>query len=69
MDRRTEPKFSRRMLLALTPVGVGIGLYEAWQLAGGLVILMAVQIAILTAIAVALVRAMRRESAQEGAGK
>jgi hypothetical protein len=69
MDRNTEPKFSRRMLVALTPIGVGIGLYEAWQLAGGLVVLMAVQIAILTAVAVALVRAVRRESVQEGAGK
>ena len=69
MDRRTESKFSRRMLVALTPIGIGIGLYEAWHLAGGLVVLMAVQIAILTTIAVALVRAVRRESAQEGAGK
>jgi hypothetical protein len=69
MDRNAEPRFSRRMLVALTPVGVGIGLYEAWQLAGGLVVLMAAQIAILTAVAVALVRVVRRESVQEGAGK
>lgn len=56
------------MLVAITPLGVGIGLYEAWRLAGGLVLLMALQILILTAVVVGLVRAVRREAAQ-GAGK
>lgn len=65
MDRSQQMKFSRRMLVAITPVGVGIGLYEAWHLAGGLVLLMALQILILTAAVVGLVRAVRREAAQE----
>ncbi len=56
------------MLVVLTPIGVAIGLHEAWRLAGGLVLLMALQIVILTAVIVGLVRAVRRESAQ-GAGK
>lgn len=64
MDRSKEMKFSRRMLVAITPVGVAIGLYEAWRLAGGLVFLMALQICILTAVVVGLVRAVRREAAQ-----
>jgi hypothetical protein len=66
MDRSQEMKFSRRMLVAITPVGVGIGLYEAWHLAGGLVFLMAFQILILTALVVGLVRTVRREAAQQG---
>ncbi|MEJ0100323.1 MAG: hypothetical protein WDO12_11570 [Pseudomonadota bacterium] len=61
-------RFSRWMLVVLTPIGVAIGLHEAWRLAGGLVLLMALQIVILTAVIVGLVRAVRRESAQ-GAGK
>ncbi len=56
--------FSRRMLVVLTPVGVAIGLHQAWRLAGGMVILMALQIMILTAVVVGLVRMVRRESAQ-----
>jgi len=64
MKRQREMKLTRRMLLAITPVGVAIGLYEAWDLAGGLVLLLALQIAVLTAVAVALVRAVRRESPQ-----
>jgi hypothetical protein len=64
MDRSHEMKFSRRMLVAITPVGVGIGLYEAWRLAGGLVLLMAFQILILTAVVVGLVRTARREAAR-----
>jgi len=61
-------KFSRWLLVAITPVGVAIGLYEAWRLAGGLVLLMAAQIALLTAAMVGIVRAVRREAAQ-GEGK
>lgn len=65
MSRDTEMRFSRRMLMVITPVGVAIGLYEAWQLAGGLVLLMAVQISVLAAVMVGLVRAVRRQSREE----
>ena len=54
-------KFSTRLLMALTPVGVVIGLLEAWRLAGGLVVLMAIQFLVLTVAAVALVRRIRQE--------
>jgi SNF family Na+-dependent transporter len=55
-------RFSNRMLMVITPIGVAIGLYEAWRLAGGLVFLMAVQILLLGLAAVALVRIVRREA-------
>jgi hypothetical protein len=68
MSRSTEMLFSRRMLMVITPVGLAIGLYEAWRLAGGLVLLMALQISVLAAALVGLVRTVRRQSAQ-GDGK
>ncbi len=64
MKYSDQMKFSRRMLVVMTPIGVAIGLHEAWRLAGGMVILMALQIAILTAVVVGLVRVVRREAAQ-----
>jgi hypothetical protein len=61
MKRYDEMKLFRRMLMVITPVGVAIGLYEAWDLAGGLVVLMALQILVLAIAGVALVRVIRRE--------
>lgn len=58
-------KFSSRLLMVITPIGVAIGLYEAWFLAGKLVFLVALQILLLAIIAVAVVRVIRRESAQK----
>lgn len=65
MKRPEAMKFSSRMLMVITPIGVVIGLHEAWRLAGGLVLLMAVQILILTLIGVAVVRTIRRESREQ----
>ena len=64
MNRWNEMKFSRRLLIAATPVGMAIGLYEAWHLAGGLVLLMAAQLGVLALIMAGLVRVVRRESAE-----
>ena len=61
MESQRQMQFSKRMLIALTPVGMAIGLHEAWRLAGGLVVLMAVQLLILSVIAVAVVRRIRQE--------
>jgi hypothetical protein len=69
MKYSDQMKFSRRMLVVMTPIGVVIGLHEAYRLAGGMVILMALQIAILTAVVVGLVRVVRREAAQQGERK
>jgi hypothetical protein len=65
MKRQETMKFSSRLLMVITPVGVVIGLHEAWRLAGGLVLLMAVQILVLSIVAVAVVRTIRRESREQ----
>jgi hypothetical protein len=65
MTRRENMRFSNVLLMVLTPIGLAIGLREAWHLAGGLVVLMAAQVLALVIIAVALVRTMRRERAAE----
>ena len=62
MKSAERMKFSSRMLMIITPLGVAIGLHEAWRLAGGLALLMAVQMLVLGGIAVAVVRMVRRES-------
>jgi hypothetical protein len=61
-------KFSSRLLMVITPIGVAIGLYEAWFLAGKLVFLMALQILLLAIITLVVVRKVRRESAQRRPG-
>ena len=65
MNRWNEMKFLRRVLLVTTPVGVAIGPYEAWRLAGGLVVLMATQLIVLGLIVGGLVRIARREQAEQ----
>lgn len=62
METRRDSVFFRRLLQVTTPVGVAIGLHEAWRLAGGLVLLMAVQMLVLGCVAVAVVRRIRAES-------
>ncbi len=61
MTGRQESKFFKGLLLVITPVGVVIGLHEAWRLAGGMIVLLAMQILILTLVAVALVHRIRKE--------
>lgn len=53
--------FFKGLLLVITPLGVAIGLHEAWRLAGGMVFLVAAQILVLTVTAVAVVRRIRKE--------
>jgi hypothetical protein len=65
MTRTEKMKFSNRLLMVITPIGVAIGLYEAWHLAGKLVFLMALQILLLAAAAYAVVRMVRRESSKK----
>jgi SNF family Na+-dependent transporter len=69
MTNQEKMKFSSRLLMVITPIGVAIGLYEAWRLAGKLVFLMALQIVLLVIAAVAVVRIIRRESAKKRAGQ
>lgn len=67
MNRWNEMKILRRVLLVTTPIGVAIGLYEAWRLAGGLVVLMSAQIIVLGLVVAGLVRVVRREAAEQAA--
>ncbi len=55
-------KFAKLFFIVTTPLGLAVGLWEGWRLAGGLVFLMAAQILLLGLIASGVVRAMRREA-------
>ncbi len=58
-------RIAKPMLLATTPLGVMGGLFEAYRLAGGLVIVAAGMIALLSVAAATVVRTVRREAATE----
>jgi hypothetical protein len=58
-------RIAKPMLLISTPIGLGVGVYEAFRLAGGLAFLM---IALVSVIAVAMgtvVATVRREKREE----
>ena len=58
-------KIAKPMMIWMTPVGVIGGLYHGYQLAGGLVVLMAALVAMMAAavgMVVATVRRERRET-------
>lgn len=61
MPLKRRMTFFTGLLLVITPLGVAIGLHEAWRLAGGLVVLVAGQILVLTLAAIAVVRRIRKE--------
>lgn len=56
-------RIAKPILLVSTPIGLGLGLYEAYRLAGGLVLLMAAMIAVIGAAMGSVVRTIRREQA------
>jgi len=55
--------------LITTPIGLAIGLYEGWKLAGGLVFVMATFIAFLGFAFLTIVLTIRRERRQEEEGR
>ena len=57
-------KIAKPLLLASTPIGVAGGLYEAFQLAGGLAFIMFALVALIGAAMAMLVMTIRRESAE-----
>jgi predicted MFS family arabinose efflux permease len=62
-------RIAKPLLLVTTPIGLGLGLYEGWRLAGGLVFIMA---ALMMVIAVAfgtVIWTIRRERAEEEKNK
>ena len=61
-------RIAKPLLLVATPLGVVIGLEEAWRLAGGLVVLLATLIGLFGIAILGVVRVVRRE-AREGRAK
>ncbi|MBS1199565.1 MAG: hypothetical protein H6R27_243 [Proteobacteria bacterium] len=60
-------RIGKPLLLIITPLGVAGGLYEAYRLAGGLVLLMAALIGMLCAAFAQLVYTIRREQRDDRA--
>jgi len=58
-------RIGKPLLLIATPIGVAIGLYEAWRLAGGLVFLMFAMLCVLGAAAGSIIMTVRREKREE----
>lgn len=58
-------KIAKPLLLVATPVGLALGLYEGWRLAGGLVFLMAAMIGVFGVAVASIVRTVRREREAE----
>jgi hypothetical protein len=54
-------KIAKPLLLITTPVGLALGLYEGYRLAGGLVFLMAAMIAVIGVAMGSVVLTIRRE--------
>jgi hypothetical protein len=58
-------KIAKPLLLITTPLGLALGLYEGYRLAGGLVFLMAAMIAVITVAMGSVVMTVRREREEE----
>ncbi|MFM1887418.1 MAG: hypothetical protein RL026_2575 [Pseudomonadota bacterium] len=61
-------RIGKPLMLGITPVGLALGLYEGYRLAGGLVVLLAVLILMFGVAMMSLVLTVRRERAAEAAG-
>jgi predicted lipid-binding transport protein (Tim44 family) len=60
-------KIAKPMLLVITPIGVGFGIYEGFRLAGGLAFLMIALISVIGAATATVVATIRREKAEQQA--
>ena len=58
-------KIGKPLLLIATPIGLAVGLYEGWRLAGGMVVVMAMFIAFLGFAFLTIVLTIRKERKQE----
>ena len=59
-------KIAKPMLLVLTPLGMVVGLHEAYRLAGGFVFLMVIMMGGLAAAFASVVVTIRREQRAHG---
>jgi hypothetical protein len=62
-------KIAKPLLLVTTPLGVAGGLFEAYRLAGGLVVLMLAMVGVLSAGFGTVVATIRREQLGERASR
>lgn len=58
-------KIAKPLLLITTPIGLALGLYEGYRLAGGLVVLMAAMIGVIAVAMGSVVLTIRREREAE----
>lgn len=58
-------KIAKPLLLITTPIGLAIGLYEGWRLAGGLVVIMAMLMGVIGIAMYTVVATVRRERKAE----
>ena len=58
-------RIAKPILLVSTPIGVAWGLLEGYRLAGGLVVLMAAMLGLVSIAAGTVVRTVRREQVTE----
>lgn len=54
-------RIAKPFFIVTTPIGLALGLYEGWRLAGGLVVIMAAMIALVGAAMLSVVLTVRRE--------
>lgn len=54
-------RIAKPLLLVSTPIGLAVGLYEGWRLAGGLVFIMAALMLVIAAAFGSVVWTIRRE--------
>jgi predicted MFS family arabinose efflux permease len=58
-------RIAKPLLLVTTPIGLAVGLYEGWRLAGGLVFIMAALMLVIAAAFGSVIWTIRRERAEE----
>ncbi len=58
-------RIAKPILLVITPLGVGFGLYEAWRLAGGLAFIMLMLVLVMSFAMFAIVHTIRMERAEK----
>lgn len=58
-------RIAKPILLVTTPIGVAVGLYEAYRLAGGLVFLMFALLSLISVAMTTVVLTIRREKKAE----
>ncbi len=62
-------RIAKPFLIVTTPIGLAIGLYEGWRLAGGLVVIMVAMISLVGAAMLGVVLTVRREKRADDAAR